>query len=393
MSRRQKERIVYLDNAATSYPKPEAVYRAVDHYMRHVGASSGRGGYRRALEADELLYRTRSALARLFNVKDAARIIFTANATESINLAVKGLLRPGDHVVTTSMEHNAVWRCLKDIEEERGIDITAVPCAPDGTVAPGDIENALCRRTRLIVFTHASNVTGTILPIAEIGQIGRRYGIPVLVDAAQTAGVLPIDVVHYNIDLLAFTGHKGLLGPFGTGGLYIAEGIDLKPLKEGGTGSQSRLERQPDTLPERYEAGTLNMAGLAGLGAGVRFILEEGIDRIRAREMELTAYALQVLSDLEGSVIYGPRDPERQVGVISFNLKDIAPEEVGYVLDEVYGIMVRVGLHCAPMAHRTIGTLDRGTVRVGLGYFNTKDDLDFLGEALRSIIAEGGGNT
>lgn len=379
--------VVYLDNAATSYPKPEAVYRAVDDYLRHMGASAGRGGYRRALEADEVVYRAREALAKLFNAKDCTRIIFTANATESLNLAIKGLLEPGDHVVTTSMEHNAVWRCLKTLERERRIEITVVPCASDGTLDPEEVKKAFRPNTRLVVMIHASNVTGTILPVAEVSRIVHEQEIPFLVDAAQTAGVLPIDVQKERIDLLAFTGHKGLLGPFGTGGLYIAEELNPKPLKEGGTGSQSRLEYQPEVLPDRYEAGTLNVAGLAGLNAGVRFILGEGVEQIRAKEQELVAHALKILNGLEGTVIYGPGDPARQVGVISFNLSGIGAEEVGYVLDEVYGTMVRVGLHCAPLAHRTIGTLEQGTVRIGLGYFNTLAELDYLGQALQEIIA------
>lgn len=386
-------RRVYLDNAATSYPKPEAVYRAVDWFLREVGASAGRGGYRLALKADEIVYQARSALARLFNVKDASRIVFTANATESLNLAIKGLVGPGDHVVTSSMEHNAVWRCLKTLERDQGVEPTIVPCAADGTLAPEAVEGALRPNTRLIVLTHASNVTGTIMPVAEVGEIARRHGIPFLVDAAQTAGVLPIDVERDRIDLLAFTGHKGLLGPFGTGGLYIREGFEPRPLKEGGTGSESRLPYQPQTLPERYEAGTLNVCGLAGLAAGVEFILNEGVEKIRAKEKSLTRHALEALADVEGAEIYGPKDAERQVGLISFNLAGVDGVEVAYVLDEVYGIMVRVGLHCAPLAHQTIGTLDRGTVRVSLGYFNTFADLDYLGEALQSISRQirGGG--
>jgi cysteine desulfurase family protein len=381
-------RRVYLDNAATSYPKPEAVYRAVDWCLREVGANAGRGGYRLALEADEIVYKARSSLAKLFNVRDASRIVFTANATEALNLAIKGLVGPGDHVVTSSMEHNAVWRCLKTLERDQGVELTVVPCAADGTLAPEAVEKALRPNTRLIVLTHASNVTGTIMPVAEVGKIARRHGIPFLVDAAQTAGVLPIDVERDHIDLLAFTGHKGLLGPFGTGGLYIREGLDPRPLKEGGTGSQSRLPYQPETPPERYEAGTLNVCGLAGLAAGVEFILNEGVEKIREKEKSLTRHALKALASVPNVEIYGPRDAERQVGVISFNLTGVDGAEVAYVLDEVYGIMVRVGLHCAPLAHETIGTLDRGTVRIGLGYFNTFEELDYLREALVAISRE-----
>lgn len=381
-------RRVYLDNAATSYPKPEAVYRAVDWCLREVGANAGRGGYRLALEADEIVYKARSSLAKLFNVRDASRIVFTANATEALNLAIKGLVGPGDHVVTSSMEHNAVWRCLKTLERDQGVELTVVPCAADGTLAPEAVEKALRPDTRLIVLTHASNVTGTIMPVAEVGKIARRHGIRFLVDAAQTAGVLPIDVERDHIDLLAFTGHKGLLGPFGTGGLYIREGLDPRPLKEGGTGSQSRLPYQPETLPERYEAGTLNVCGLAGLAAGVEFILNEGVEKIREKEKSLTRHALKALASVPNVEIYGPRDAERQVGVISFNLTGVDGAEVAYVLDEVYGIMVRVGLHCAPLAHETIGTLDRGTVRIGLGYFNTFEELDYLREGLVAISRE-----
>lgn len=389
--RRRKRGVIvgiYLDNAATSYPKPEAVYRAVDDCLRNVGASSGRGAYRRALEADQIVYRARRSLARLFNVRDVSRIVFTGNVTESLNLAMKGLFRPGDHVVTTGMEHNAVWRCLKVLEAQRGVRVTAVPCRPDGTLDPEQITAAFRPETRLVVMLHASNVTGTLLPVTEVGAAAARRGIPLLVDAAQTAGVYPIDVEKMNISLLAFTGHKGLLGPPGTGGLYVAPGIALEPLKEGGTGGESILEHQPDTLPDRFEAGTLNVPGIAGLGAAVDFILAEGVERIRAREMELTAYALDALRRLDGITVYGPGDPTRQVAVISINVLDMKPEEVALLLDTRYGIEMRAGLHCAPAAHRTVGTVDRGTLRLGLGYFNTKKEIDCLAEALREIIRE-----
>lgn len=377
---------IYLDNAATSYPKPEVVYQAVSDYMRNVGASAGRGAYQRAHKADKIIYLARRSLAKLFNIRDISRIILTANVTESINLALKGLLRPGDHVVTTGMEHNAVWRCLKVLEAKRGIAITAVPCGPDGSLDPKRMVAALRPETRLVVMLHASNVTGTLMPVEEVSAAAASRGIPLLVDAAQTAGVFPIDVEKMNIPLLAFTGHKSLLGPQGTGGLYIAESVYLEPLKEGGTGSESRLDRQPETLPDRFEPGTLNYPGIAGLGAAVEFVLEKGIEHIHAHEMELTAYALDKLRSLEGVVIYGPSDPARQVAVISINLLDMRPEEVAYKLDMEYGIMMRAGLHCSPCAHRTIGTIKRGTLRLGLGCFNTKEELDFLSDALKDIV-------
>lgn len=378
---------IYLDNAATTYPKPGAVYKAVNHYLRHIGASAGRGAYRRALEADNLVFRTRKLLGRLFNIQDISRIVFTVNVTESLNLALKGLLKEGDHVVTSHMEHNAVWRPLKVLERERGIRISVVPSPGGVPLDPEELERALCPATRLVVLTHASNVTGTIMPLKEVGAICRRHNVPMLVDAAQTAGVIPIDVQELNIDLLAFTGHKGLLGPTGTGGLYIAPGIELKPLKEGGTGGESLLEHMPFHLPDRFEAGTLNVAGIAGLGASVEFILEQGVEKIRAHEQALTAFALEQLKEVPGLTVYGPQNADERVAVFSFNLEDIAPEEVAYVLDEAYGIMVRAGLHCAPQAHRTIGTVKRGTVRISPGYFNTEEDLTALARALAEIVS------
>ena len=377
---------VYLDNAATSFPKPEVVYRAADEFMRTVGVNAGRGAYKQALEADRIIYETRRNLAKLFNVKDVSRIVFTFNITDSLNLAVKGILNPGDHVITSSMEHNAVWRPLKVLEEERGISITAVHCDVEGNLDPLKVKNALTEKTKLVVLIHASNVTGTVMPIAEVGAIARENNIPFLVDSAQTAGLYPIDVETMNIDLLAFTGHKGLMGPMGTGGLYIREGISIKPLKEGGTGGDSILEHQPDSLPDRYEAGTPNVSGIAGLGAAVKFILDEGVEKIHNKEAALTGYALHILSEINGITLYGPKDNINRVGVISLNIMDLNPQKAGHVLDEKYGIMVRTGLHCAPCAHRTIGTIERGTIRIGLGYFSTEEDIDCFIEAVKDII-------
>ena len=390
---------IYFDNAATSYPKPESVYKNVYKFMKEIGVSSGRGAYRKALEADRIIYETRRKLALLFGIKDASRIVFTANATDSLNLALKGFLKPDSHVITTSMEHNALWRPLKRLERERGVEIKVVQCASDGMLNPpfippfskgggGDLADAIKPNTSLIAMLHASNVVGTIMPIKEIGQIAKEKKIPLLVDAAQTAGVYPLDVEELGIDMLAFTGHKGLLSPQGTGGLYIREGIKLEPLKEGGTGGESILETQPSNLPDKYEAGTLNAPGLAGLGAGVSFILSEGVDKIRAKEIALTKRLIDKLAEIPEVKIYGPKDAEKQVGVVSINIADYAPEEIGYVLDEVYGIMVRTGLHCAPCAHRTIGTIERGTLRIGLGYFNTEEEIDYLTESLKNIIQE-----
>lgn len=377
---------IYFDNAATTFPKPEEVYGAVDHYLREVGASVGRGAYCRALEAGRIVVAARSDLARLLQVADPSRIVFTSNATESLNLALKGFLRPGDTVVTSSMEHNAVWRPLKRLEREQGVRLVVVRCREDGSFPLEGLEQALVPGVRLVAVTHASNVTGTLLPVAEIGHMCHRHDAALLVDAAQTSGAYPIAVEDMEIDFLAFTGHKALFGPPGTGGLYVAPSFTLLPLKEGGTGTDSLSEQQPEVLPEGLEAGTLNTAGIAGLGAGVRFILERGLASIRRREEKLTATLLEELRRVPGVTIYGPADPARQVGVVSFNLAGVTADVVAYLLDTRYNIMTRSGLHCAPQAHRTIGTLEMGTVRVGLSYFNTEEEIKMLGQALREIL-------
>jgi cysteine desulfurase family protein len=377
---------VYFDNAATSYPKPKAVYEAVDFFQRQVGASPGRGTYQKSREADRIIFETRSALAALFNIPDLSRIVFTPNVTESINLALKGYLQTGSHVITTSMEHNAVWRPLKGLEQKGDIKISLLSCPSGMAYNPDQLTGLIKSNTTLVVINHASNVTGTIMPLEETGKICRMHNIPLLVDAAQTAGIYPIDVQLAGIDLLAFTGHKGLMGPPGTGGLYIREGIDLVPLKEGGTGSESLLEAQPAHLPDRFEAGTLNGPGIAGLGAGVKFILDQGLEKIRQHEVELTEYALLKLKQLSDIVIYGPQDANSRTAVISFNFTNIAPEEVTYVFDEVYNIMARSGLHCAPQAHRAIETVElNGTVRISFGCFNTLAEIDFLISALEDL--------
>jgi len=377
--------VIYFDNAATSFPKPEVVYDAVDYYYRYIGTSSGRGAYRQALRADEMVLETRNLLGQLFNIKDVNNIVFTANITESLNLALKGLLQTGDHVITSQMEHNAMWRPLKVLEKEKGIEITVIPCPEGRAFDPREIENNIRSNTRLVALNHASNVTGTIMPIKEAGEICNRYQLPLLVDTAQTAGVYPLDLEDCNINLLAFTGHKGLLGPTGTGGLYIEPGVSLKPLKDGGTGGDSMLEHQPEDLPERFEAGTLNLAGIAGLGASVKFLLGKGIGEIRAREKELTSFLLELLNKLPGITVYGPQNAEDRVAVLSFNLENVLPGEAAYILDEVYGIMVRSGLHCAPQAHRCLGTEEQGTVRVGLGYFNTPAEVKQFFKAVKEI--------
>lgn len=378
--------MIYLDQAATSFPKPEAVYRAVDCFLREVGASPGRGTYARAREAEREVEATREILARLFGMGDPSRIVFSPNATVALNLALKGLLRPGAHVVTSCFEHNAVWRPLKALERTRGISITEVSSRRADAFL-----QAIRPDTQAVVVTHASNVTGVLLPIEELGPVLASRGIPLVVDAAQTAGAYPIDVGRSRIALLAFTGHKSLLGPPGTGGLCVAEGVELEPLLEGGTGAESIRETQPEQLPFRFEPGTVNAPGLAGLRAGVEFVLERGVQEIRKREMELTAYALELLETVPGLTVYGHFPPAERVGIISFNLEGARPEEVGYALDRMWGIAVRVGLHCAPRAHRAMGTLERGTVRLSLGLFNTERELEVTASALEVLAAALGG--
>ena len=379
--------LIYLDNAATSFPKPPQVVEAIAHFLTHIGANAGRSGHRLSVEAGRIVYQTREALAELFHVSDPLRIVFGHNVTEMLNLVLKGFLRPGDHVITSSMEHNSVMRPLRALERE-GVRVSVIPCSPEGLLDPAEIEKAIRPNTRLIVLNHASNVTGTLLPIREAGEIARRHGIFLLVDAAQTAGAYPIDVEADNIDFLAFTGHKGLLGPTGTGGLYIGPRVpleELRPLKRGGTGSRSELEEQPDFLPDKYESGTQNAAGLAGLGAGVRFVLERGVEEIRRHELELTARLLEGLSSIEGVKVYGPSDLYLRVGIVSFNVEGMEPSEVALRLDEEFGIMCRPGLHCAPSAHKTIGTSPKGTVRFAPGIFNTAEEVEKAVEAVRKI--------
>ncbi|MEH6473692.1 MAG: aminotransferase class V-fold PLP-dependent enzyme [Halopseudomonas sp.] len=376
--------VIYFDHGATSWPKPAAVREALDEYLLGEVGSPGRSGHRMSIRASQRVEETRELLARLFNIADPVRIAFTQNATEALNLAIYGLLRPGDHVVTTSVEHNSVMRPLRHLSEN-GVALTVVPCASDGTLVPESIRQAVRDDTKLIVTTHGSNVVGSLLPVAKIGQIAREYGVPFLVDAAQTAGSVPIDVETLGIDLLAFTGHKALLGLTGTGGLYVREGIHLNPLIRGGTGSDSELESQPDFMPDKYESGTVNVAGLVGLGAAVRHVLRIGVERIRAHEQALAERFIRGCADIPKVRLYGPRDSEQRGAVVAFNIDGLVPSEVGLLLEQHYGIYCRVGLHCAPGAHRTLGTLPAGTVRFSFGYSNTLADIDTALAALKEI--------
>ena len=376
---------IYLDNAATSFPKPKEVATAVYDFMVNNGTSSGRGSYKKAMQSDYIVYECRKLIGKLFNFDNPKKVVFTSNVTDSLNIAMRGILKENDHVITSSLEHNAVWRCLKTLERDINIKIDTVECSKDGITNPQDIKKYIKKDTALIVFTQASNVLGTIQPIREIGAIAREHNIPFLVDSAQSAGAMKIDVKEDNIDILAFTGHKSLLGPMGTGGLIINTNIDIKQLKAGGTGGDSAYEYQPDYYPNHLETGTSNVSGIAGLREAIKFLNKEGIENIHNKEKELTKYALEKLETVKDIEIYGPRDCEKMLSVISFNIKYKRPEDVGSILDQKYDIMLRAGLHCAPTAHSVIGTKDRGTLRIGLGYFNKKEDIDKLVEALNNL--------
>jgi len=380
-------KLVYMDNAATTWPKPPSVYRAVLACMEKYGANPGRSGHKMAVQAGNLLLYTREMICELLSIEDPFRIIFTSNCTESLNLAIKGLLKPSSHVIASSMEHNSVVRPLMALKEQ-GVETTFIRCSEKGCLDPADIERAIRKNTSLIVTTHASNVTGTLMPIDEIGRIARNNGIPYLVDAAQTAGIVPIDLSTQPIDMLAFPGHKGLLGPQGTGALYLSPGIELRQLKEGGTGSQSESPYQPDFLPDRYESGTLNTPGIAGLGAGVKHILTTGQKKLKAHEARLTKLLIEALSHIKGIRIYGVLNMDERVGVVSLNIKNRDSSEVANLLDERYGIATRGSLHCAPMAHSTIGTLNQGTVRFSPGIFNTLDEIKYCVKALEELSRE-----
>ena len=375
---------VYFDHAATSWPKAPGVAEAVSAALTEPIGNPGRSGHRAAIAAARLVMETREDLASLLGVSDSSRVVFTRNATEALNTAIFGVLRPGDHTVTTGIEHNSVIRPLRHLERE-GVGLTIVPCGGDGAVDPEAVREAISEKTRLVVTTHASNVTGTLLPVSEIAAICREAGVPYLVDAAQTAGIVPINVESQGIDLLACSGHKGLLGPGGTGALYVGENVALTPLDFGGTGSLSDQDRQPDFLPDALESGTLNVPGLAGLGVAIRHIAGVGVESVREHLGAVLQSFMLGIQDVPGAVLYGPGRPEVQTGTVSFNIDGVSPSTVGQALDARYGILCRVGLHCAPLAHRSIGTFPEGTVRFGWGPDTSVTEIEYSLQALRQI--------
>ncbi|MGD0997089.1 MAG: aminotransferase class V-fold PLP-dependent enzyme [Thermoleophilia bacterium] len=383
--------MIYLDNAATSYPKPEAVYRGMEAFARTSGGNPGRAGHRLAVEAEAMIDDTRRLAALLFGAPRPERIVFCLNATDALNMAIKGFVRPGDHVVTSVLEHNSVSRPLNRLERDGVITLTRLPATSDHLIEPDALAHAWTPRTRLVAITHASNVTGTIQPVGAFGRIARERGGLLLVDAGQSAGVVPIDVETDDIDLLAFTGHKGLLGPTGTGGLVVGERVELAAWREGGTGGDSADPLQPAELPYRLEGGTPNVFGIAGLREGLRILLERGVDNVLADERALLATLLRALRRPEQLSFYGAdtvilgRSGEGRVGLLSFTMAGFSPAELATVLDQHYGIAVRPGLHCAPYAHKHLGTFPAGTTRVSVGLLSTEDEMLAAADALNEI--------
>jgi cysteine desulfurase family protein len=383
---------IYLDNGATSFPKPAAVAAAMSHFLLEVGGSPGRSGHRLSQEAARVVFECREALAALFGAPDSRRIAFTLNATQALNTAIYGTLLPGDRVIVTAMEHNSTMRPLRDLERRGVIALEVLPCDAAGRLDLERLGSALRTRPRLLAAVHASNVSGSILPLREVGAMTRAAGTLLLLDAAQSAGALPIDVEADGVDLLAFTGHKALLGPQGTGGLWVRPGIEPRPLFRGGTGSNSELEEQPEFWPDRLESGTLNAVGIAGLLAGVSFVAEKGIATIRAREEALTQRLLDALRAVEGITLYGPERAAERSPIVSVNFAGLVPSEAGFLLEEGFGVLTRVGLHCAPAAHRTLGTYPQGTVRFAPGFFTTEADIDAAIEGCRYLAAKKAGS-
>lgn len=377
--------VIYLDNAATSWPKPPEVKKAMVECLDQYGANPGRGGHKMSVRASRILFETRVNLAKLFHVKNPNDITFALNTTAALNQAIKGFVKSGDHVILTSVEHNSVRRPIEYLKQRMDVQVTYISADSEGNVSPRQVEEAIQDNTSLVVVNHSSNLLGTILPVADIGEICRKSGVKLLVDAAQTAGTIPIHVEDMYIDMLAFPGHKGLLGPQGTGGLYVHPSIELEPILHGGTGSQSESIQQPDVLPDKLESGTQNTVGIAGLNEGIKFIQHEGIENIHNREWTLTQRLMEGLLGIEGVTIYGPPSGAPKTAIVAFNLQGMDSSEVAYILDQHYDIAVRAGYHCTPLAHDTAGTLDNGAVRASPGYFTTDDEIDALIEAVKEI--------
>ena len=378
--------MIYFDNAATTLRKPDCVIEAVVQAMQSFG-NSGRGVHGGALSASRIIYDARAALAQLFGAESPERIAFTANSTQALNTAIKGVLNPGDHVITTALEHNSVLRPLYELEDQ-GVELTILPADSLGNIRYEDFEQEIRPNTKAIVTTHGSNLTGNLLDIAKIGAIARRHKLIYIVDASQTAGVFHIDVQKMGIDILCFTGHKGLLGPQGTGGLYVRSGLEIRPLLSGGSGVQTYLRAHPPRMPTALEAGTLNGHGIAGLGAAVRHLLDIGLDTIREKERALMTLFYQEVIRIPGIKVYGDFRSMDRCAIVSLNVRDYDSGKVSDALSEQYGIATRPGAHCAPLMHRALGTVEQGAVRFSFSHYNTEEEIKIAVSALRELAQE-----
>ncbi|UJA32168.1 aminotransferase class V-fold PLP-dependent enzyme [Clostridium sporogenes] len=380
---------IYLDNAATTYPKPEKVYSSILNYMKNVGASPGRGGYENALTGDRMVYKCRQSLINLFNFNKIENVIFTSNITASLNILIKSIVKDDWHVITSSMDHNSVIRPLVSLEKSNKIELDILNCSEEGLINVEAFKNTIKDNTKLVVLSHASNIVGTIQPLEAIGNICKEKGIYFIIDSAQTAGVLPLDFQNLNCNALAFTGHKALLGPQGIGGFIIDDKLNniATNFIEGGTGSLSESTLQPDFLPDKFESGTMNTPGIAGLLAGIEYINEEGLNTIKEREEYLSREFINGLLNIDSIKVYGPLDASLRTATLSINSSKIDNSELGFLLDSEFGIMVRTGLHCAPLAHKTIGSFPQGTLRFSFGAFNDIKDINYALYALNSILS------
>ncbi len=379
--------MIYLDNAATTFPKPPKVTEEISRCLSEYCANPGRGGHEMSMTSGRAVMEARETIANFFNIQNSLQLCFTKNATEGLNIAIQGALENCDHVITTCMEHNSVFRPLKSLERERQIEITIVRGDEFGELDLADLRNSIQKNTKMIICTLSSNVNGIINPIQEIGQIAREHGILFLLDGSQGAGSIPIDVLDMNVDMLAFPGHKGLLGPQGTGGLYVKDGLKISSLLYGGTGSHSENPYQPEDMPDLMESGTLNTPGIVGLRWGIEYINSIGIRNIHQRKFKLVQRLYEGLAELPGIKFYSKNSPDNNSGIVALNFEGIASTEISYILDKNYQIETRAGLHCAPLAHETLGTIKTGLVRFSVGCFNTEDEIDFTIKALREISA------
>ncbi len=377
--------IKYFDNAASSWPKPPEVITAMNKVILEYAANPGRGSHQMAVKASRILFEARKNLSKLFNVQNPVDIMFSLNTTSALNQAIFGFLKSGDHVIATGVEHNSVRRPLEYLKKKKGIEISYLSTNAKGYVDLRQLPDLIQRNTTLFVCNHSSNLLGTIFPVEEVKEVLSNHNIKCLVDAAQTAGAFPIDVQQMGIHMLAFPGHKGLLGPSGTGGLYVHPSLDLEPLIHGGTGSQSESIEQPSVRPDRYESGTQNTVGIAGLNEGVKFILKNKVENIHAKEFELSQRLMEGLMSIEDVEILGPKLGEDKTGITSFNIKKMDCSEVAFILDQSFKIAVRSGYHCTPLAHQSAGTLETGAIRASVSYFTTEQEIDYFIESVKQI--------